>query len=187
MKDKLGIIVDGPGDYASLNSRFKGKCKILKTDGPRGHCAKTDLIVARSKKQIRLLKGFGYNQIVTLLDFECREGNREEFIDELNEKFNQEYGDNVKACAPNRMIENWYLADIVFLSKQKKYLKTVNKQKKYEGLDGNCEIKKLMVKKYQYNEIKHGAELFGILRFDEARNNSKSLDDFLNLINAAIP
>ena len=80
------------------------------------------------------------------------------------------------------MIENWYLADIVFLSRQKKYLKKVNKQRIYEGLDGKDEIKKLMVKKFKYNEIKHGSELFQILRFEEAKKNSASFSYFLELI-----
>ena len=182
MKDKIGIIVDGQGDYASLRARFNGQYKIIKTDGPRGHCATNEQIVSNSRKQIRILRGFGCGRIIALIDYECRNQGIEAFIEQLNKLFIKEHGKNVEACVPNRMIENWYLADIVFLSKNKKYLKTLPKQKNYEGTHGKEELKKLMVNKAKYNEVKHGSELFGMLRFEEARKNSPSFNVFLQVL-----
>ncbi len=78
------------------------------------------------------------------------------------------------------MIENWLLADIAYLSKQKKYLKTVKKQRIFESTNGKCEIKKYFVNGFDYSEIKHSSELFPLLRVSEASKYSASFSNFVN-------
>ena len=80
------------------------------------------------------------------------------------------------------MIENWYLSDIEHLSRNKAYIRDGLKQKNYEGMNGKNEIKKCMKKGVSYSETRHGPELFGLLRFNIARQNSVSFDIFLKLI-----
>lgn len=181
---RIGIIVDGPGDLKSLKTKYDGKFKILKTDGPRGHCAPVDKIISNSKKQIKMLQALKCNKVIIMLDFECRLCNYDEFINQLFEQVKiQELSDIVSFVVPNKMIENWYLADIEYLSSKKKYLKDSIKQKKYEGLHGKDEIKKLMKNNFTYSETEHGPELFTLIREDIACKNSFSFNMFYELIN----
>ena len=181
---KVGIIVDGPGDFSTLKNRFTNGFKILKTDGPRGHCVTIEAIVAKSRKQINLLKRFDCTKIIILLDFECREIDFDDFADSINQHFSSKITDvKVVACLANTMIENWYLADISYLSSKFVFLRKVKKQKRFEGLHGKKELKKIMKKGQSYNEIKHGALLFKTLRIKEACKYSPSLAYFMNQIN----
>jgi len=179
MSEKVGIIVDGQGDYAALSARFK-KFKIAKTDGPRGHTAEIRRIVAQSRKQIDLLKAFKCDQVIILLDFESRNMEYQEFMKKANEEFlNEDFGIPVTVCSPNSMIENWYLADVEEISKKRNFIKSNIKQKNYEGTHGKNELKKIIENNYSYNEVKHGAQLFQTIRFGVARKNSSSLENFL--------
>ncbi|MCJ7649784.1 MAG: DUF4276 family protein [Candidatus Lokiarchaeota archaeon] len=177
--NKIGVIVDGEGDFASVNNKYKSKVKVLKTDGPRGHCADINQIVSRSKKQVNILKNYQCPKIIILIDYECGRSSYKKFINSLKEYFKNVYGDTVIACSPNIMIENWYLADVEIISKTKVYIKNNLKQKNYEGQNGKDCIKKLFNNKYSYSEKKHGPELFRIIRDDVALKNSNSYKDFL--------
>ena len=108
-----GIIVDGRGDFHSLKTRFTGTCKILKTDGPRGHTTSIVDIVSGSIKQISMLSDCGYQAIVVMVDFEMRNKDYDKFVKFLSNEFARTYNKcKVDVAVPNRMIENWYLADI---------------------------------------------------------------------------
>lgn len=180
---RFGIIVDGRGEYNSLRTRFTGFCTILKTDGPRGHTAQIDHIVNGARKQIAMLKSCKCDAVVVLLDFENRVEDYSTYLNMIRKEFGRTYsGYKVHVAMPNRMIENWYLADIEHLSKNKAFLKKKLKQKKYEGLNGKDELKRCFAKGYSYDETTHGPQLFGILRFPVARQNSSSFNDFLFLI-----
>jgi len=181
MSKIIGIIVDGPGDYASLRIRYKDRCKILKTDGPRGHTVSPNQIVASSRKQCKILEAFNCTKIIVLTDFESRQTNYHKFIGDLEKAFlSLKLNLKVEPCSPNTMIENWYLADIEQLSKKKAFLRDRIKQKKYEGKHGKKELKKFVKKGYSYNEIHHGPQLFIAIRLAVARKNSPSFNHFLN-------
>jgi hypothetical protein len=184
-KPKIGIIVDGQGDFSSLQARFKDKFRILKTDGPRGHNAKPEEIISKSRKQINILRNFKCTKAIVLLDFEERGIRHGLFVQKLIAEIkNAQFPINVAVVVPNKMIENWYLADINFLSKRKKFLKNNIKQKPFEGKHGKKELKKCFVKKFSYNEVIHGPQLFKIIRNTFARKNSSSYDQFLLQINS---
>lgn len=176
----MGIIVDGEGDFASLRTRFNRGFRILKTDGPRGHTPRPAEIAGRSRKQIAILKAYKCNQVVVVIDFEERNEPYERFVDELTKAFGLlEFGVTVSVAVPNRMIENWYLADIEYLSVNKAFLRKNLRQKQYEGTHGKAELKKCIEHGYSYRETKHGPQMFAILRFEVARDNSASLRHFL--------
>ena len=80
MSKKIGLIVDGIGDYASFRKRFKDRYKILKTDGPRGHSTPIENIITRSKKQVAILNAYKYNKVIIVLDFEMRNITYSRFI-----------------------------------------------------------------------------------------------------------
>ena len=175
--------MDGQGEYISFRTRFKGSCKILKTDGPRGHTASIDAIVYGAKKQIAILKACGCQQVIVLIDFETRTNDYLEFLKQLQEKFNRVFIEcPVYIAMPNIMIENWYLADIVHLSNMKVFLRNNLRQKNYEGTHGKNELKRCFAPGLSYIETTHGPQLFALLRFDTARGNSQSFDAFLTLI-----
>lgn len=180
---KVGIIVDGPGDYSSLRTRLIDNCRILKTDGPRGHNVDMKDIVGNAGKQVAMLMGCGCKKIIVLTDFEMRTDDYVEFVGKLRQEFTRRYTNcNIKVSVSNRMIENWYLADIAFLSKHKVFLKRNLKQKNFEGLNGKEELKKLFAREHSYIETSHGPQMFAILRFDIARQHSSSFDDFLSML-----
>jgi hypothetical protein len=181
MNKYIGIIVDGIGDFSSLRKRFRNRFKILKTDGPRGHTAQPQIIAKKSRKQVNILAAFRCSRIILLLDFEERTLPYKDFVRKLRQSFKCEnFPVPLSVIVPNRMIENWYLADIEFLSANKAFLKNGIKQKNFEGKHGKNEIKRLMRKGESYSETKHGPQMFEIIRFDVARQNSASLDEFLH-------
>jgi hypothetical protein len=88
----------------------------------------------------------------------------------------------IMCTATTKQIENWYLADMEHLSRKKTYLRSKLKQKNYEGKHGKRTLKRLFRKGVHYNEVKHGPELFEILRFPVARQNSRSFSEFLHCL-----
>jgi hypothetical protein len=182
--NKLGIIVDGDGDYSSFEARFKGKCRILKTDGPRGQQAKIGDIVKNSKKQINMLCAFRCNRVIIVMDFEDRNIPYQKFVSVLREQFGQvAFGIPVLVAVPNKMLENWYLADIEEISSKRIFIKKGLHQKNYEGKHGKAEIKKCMAKGITYSETNHGPQMFSVIRFDVACKHSPSFKEFLSMMN----
>ena len=88
------------------------------------------------------------------------------------------------AAIPNRMIENWLLADVSHLSRTKNYVRDKLRQKNYEGTHGKTELKRLLVRGHSYVETKDGPDLFMAVRLPEARTWSPSLDHFLKQLEA---
>ena len=182
--NKLGIIVDGPGDLLSIKKRYPGQYKVLKTDGPRGHCSPVCDIISKSRKQISMLSALKCSKAIILLDFECRKITFIKFIKELEtEIVKHSFPIATEIVVANTMIENWYLADIEVLSKKKVYIKDKLKQRNYEGKHGKNELKKLFKPKYSYSETDHGPELFTIIRERIAKENSNSFKYFINKLN----
>lgn len=179
MSKKIGIIVDGEGDMASLNYKFE-QFRVLKTDGPRGHNAEADKIIIKGRKQISMLKAFKCEKIILMLDLEMRKLSCDEFKENLcSELKKHDFGTEISFVIPNRMIENWYLADIAFLSKKKVFLKDSIKQKNFEGTNGKDELKRIFKKEYSYSETNHGPQLFILIRDNIAVKNSPSYKKFL--------
>ena len=180
---KIGIIVDGPSDKAAIDARYQKKFKVIKTDGPRGHCAPVDKIIAKSKKQISILESLNCSKIILVLDFEFRKTPYSDFLADLEKELTKhKFSNPLEIVVPNQMIENWFLADIEMLSSKKKILRNQLKQKNYEGKHGKNEIKKLIIKTKTYNETQHGKEFFPLIRESVAIKNSSSFNDFIEKI-----
>lgn len=176
----IGIIVDGEGDYAAFRARYKNGVKVYRADGPRGHLVSQISIVDAAKRQIAQLKGFGCKVVAIVTDLEDRKVDCSEFRKGCANRLRDlGYGEDVKVFVADRMLENWILADIAHISSKKVYLKKVSKQRNYESTDGKVELKRLFEKGYDYNEVRHGQELFPLLRSAEASKFSPSLAHFL--------
>lgn len=187
MAKLLGIIVDGPGDFAALNTRFNENCRIIKTDGPRGHSVGIEKIVSSSKKQVELLGNLGCEIVLIVTDFEERTQSYDDFLEELRAAFQKvALRIPVLVAMPNQMIENWYLADIEYLSQRRGFLKPHLKQRNFEGRNGKKVLKGFFRKGITYNEVKHGPELFKTIRFLIARANSSSFREFYDIVQRGI-
>jgi Domain of unknown function (DUF4276) len=184
----IGLIVDGEGDFSAFKARYGGnKARILKTDGPRGHAVSERSLIMSAKKQISLLKLYHCSKIAIVTDFEARAGCALQFCKRVAEEAaNFDFAKDVLVFAPDKMIENWFLADIVALSAKKKYLKAVSKQRSYESSDGKRELKRLFKKGHDYNEVRHGAELFPLVRSIEAAKTSRSFESFFEELEKCI-
>lgn len=179
----IGVIVDGPGDLLSLKAKYPGRFKILKTDGPRGHAALPEQIIGKAKKQIYMLRDLKCSKVIIMLDFESRNCTYSSFFNDLVSAAQKyELGVELLFVVPNQMIENWYLADIEIISRNKAFMRGGLSQKKYEGLYGKGELKKLFKKEYTYNETTHGPQLFVEIRESVASENSESFKAFVDII-----
>lgn len=183
---KLGIIVDGPGDYEALNCRFRHHARIRMTDGPRGHSVPIRKLVHGARRQVSLLAAEGCNVIILMFDFECRRENYDTFVGAVRTEISRAgFRTEMHPCCPNRMIENWYLADLEEISRQKAFIRDNLRQRPFEGLHGKEELKRQMVAGVKYNERKHGQQLFKCIRLEIAERNSSSLAAFLHIVDSA--
>jgi hypothetical protein len=184
MADRVGVIVDGPGDYAALKSKFLGSGMIvLKADGPRGHTVALHEIVRSANKQVAQLHRLGCSKVIVLFDFEMRMESYSTSLSMLAQMVSKmQYAVPVLLSAANRMIENWYLADIEGIARLRGLIRKGVLQKKYEGTHGKDNLKRLFVKGVSYNEVVHGPQLFREVRFTVAEKNSLSLAKFLGQV-----
>jgi hypothetical protein len=180
---KIGLIVDGLGEFAAFRARFKEGQKILKSDGPRSHTTSAAQIAGYSRKQIAMLRGYGCTRIIVVTDFEGRAESYENFVKALRKEFGCAFvGSSVEVAVPNKMIENWYLADICHIATRHRFLRRPAKQRHYEGKHGKQVLKGLFRSGHHYSEVEHGPLFFTLLRFAEAVEFSPSLRVFLKAI-----
>ena len=126
----IGIIVDGPGEFGALRTRFRGNCKILVTDGPRGHTVLATKIVSKARRQIGMLRALGCSKVILVVNFENRRSDYTRFLSDIDQAIDNSHLDIlVRTASPNQMFENWFLADIANLSKRLRFLRTNLKQK----------------------------------------------------------
>lgn len=182
----IGVIVDGPGDFAALKARFKKGMKVLKTDGPRGHTVSAQSIVGAARKQIGMLQAWGCTSAVLVTDLEQRTVARETFVRQLTNAIESVVLPlPIYVAVPNTMIENWYMADVEEISRRRKFIRSGLRQKPYEGKHGKREIRRVFEKGFDYNEVEHGPQLFPLVRKARAKSNSASFDKFLTALNDA--
>ena len=179
----IGVIVDGPGDFASLRARFSGTMKVRKATGPRGHTVTIAQLLSSARRQVRQLALEGCDKVLLLFDYEMRTERYADFIRTAQaEADRQSFAVPVVVCAANRMIENWYLADVEELSRRRVYIRPKLRQRNFEGLHGKDELKKLLRSNIKYDEIGQGRQLFCTIRLEVAGANSPSLQSFLTAL-----
>lgn len=177
---RIGLIVDGQGEFAAFKARFGGRFKVLKADGPRGANAEPAQIVAYLGKQVEMLRALRCDCVILVTDFEGRSVGYERFVRLLREAGEIKFGSLFAGVGvPNQMVENWYLADIAYISSIRSYLCRVKRQKNYEGVSGKSVLRSYFRRGHYYKETVHGPSLVQAVRFQHARKFSKSLEQFL--------
>jgi hypothetical protein len=84
----------------------------------------------------------------------------------------------IEVICPDRMVENWMLADALAW-KDKKYIDTSRvKQVNFEGKHGINEIKRIFRKNFDYHKTTHGVELLNLIRSEVAADTSMSYKKF---------
>lgn len=175
----IGLIVDGEGDYAAFRARYRGVAKIFRTDGPRGHEVSAEQIVDGARKQILQLRDLGCNRVAIVTDLEARQLLARSFKERCRaHAAKSNHSADLMIFVADRMLENWVLADISHISSKKSYLKSIARQKIYESVDGKSVLKKMFVKGHSYNEVRHGQDLFPLVRGENAASVSPSFADF---------
>ncbi|UHQ24968.1 hypothetical protein LVB77_09965 [Lysobacter sp. 5GHs7-4] len=175
----IGLIVDGDGDYAAFRARYGSAVKVMKTDGPRGHEVGCGAIVVSAQKQVAMLRAFNCNPIAIVTDLESRLEGAAAFCKSAEECMTKNAAlRDVLFFVSDKMLENWLLADIAYLSTKKKYLKSVKTQRSFESTHGKNELKKLFAPGSSYNEVRHSAELFPLVRGASASSFSASFARF---------
>lgn len=177
-RNNLGFIVEGhseytaftqytPQKYISRARRFGGKVRL-------------ETIAEEIATLARLLSTH-CNKIVAVMDREDRVDDSLDIENSLITLLSRHQIRNttVIIICPDRMFENWMLADVV-ACKRKKYISNRATQKHYEGTSGKNELKRLFVGKVYYQETTHGVELFKSIRQNVASNNSVSFRRFLS-------
>jgi hypothetical protein len=128
-----------------------------------------------------MLRDAGCHAVVLLLDFEARPEPYDQFLTGLSDEISTRgYPVPVHVCALNRMIENWFLADIAHLSSRKNFLRKGIRQKNFEGRDGKKDLRSMFARGFTYSEVNHGPQMFRELRLNVARHNSTSFAHFLS-------
>jgi hypothetical protein len=145
-----------------------------------------DAIAAGAAKQIAQLEKLGCECVVLMTDRESRP----EAASTFGERIGRAVADAASAVAfhvviADRMIENWFLADVEELSAKRAFVKRGLRQKNYEGTHGKAVLKGLLVKNHAYSEVRDGPALFETIRLSVAVKNSASLARLVAVIDAS--
>lgn len=176
MAKKNVILVGGLLEYRAFKMRFPGSIVLIMRGANALDPAKG--LANRVKETIRP-RVSSARKIVVVLDREVSQSSS----DSLQQIIERALGKAVSelpcsVVCPDRMIENWILADINAI-KCKKYISRSAKQKSYEGCHGKNELKKIIAGA-TYRETQHGIELLLLVRDSVASKNSPSFKAFLS-------
>ena len=178
MAKKTWIIVGGQLELRSFRKRCAG-CRVSLLPGAHAEMAHKGL----AKQIAAALRPFAsqISNVIVVLD---REGS-EKIASELEGAIEGHVSrlTDIELCVvcPDRMIENWMLADVVAI-KSKSYIRKTAKQKQYEGTHGKQELKKLFVGSKAYRETSHGVEMMCLVRSSQGSKNSPSFAKFMKAL-----
>lgn len=175
MKGPDLVIVGGHAEFISFR-RWFARQTIRKCQGMHGACEPRG--IAKQAKALAALSQRTKIRILIVLDREdatlpCEELEalvRDAVISEIPAA-------QVAVVCPDKMVENWMLADVRSWAKGK-YIRPKVAQANFEGLDGKKEIKRIFVGGFDYVETKHGVEFLNKIRPAVAASNSVSFRRF---------
>lgn len=171
----IGFVVGGRGERAAL-SRWTNKRLIHMANGL---CctASVDAISRQTLPLVRLLLEKKCDIVVIVLDRELQGASSSQLERNIEERMSQELPDaSVFAACPDRMLENWMLADVKSWSG--KHGTKSSAQKKSEGKHGKDLVKALFKPGHHYRETLHGPLFIAAVRTSVARRNSASFARF---------
>jgi hypothetical protein len=190
---KIGIIVEGLGEYQSLPKLYSKlalrpgnqvlsplHAKLQPKSGP-GQVAKNAL------SRVDMLKKRGADVVLLLIDREDREDCAPEFAQAIEAAL-EGMGEQVRVVVKNRAVENWLIADPKGLARlggrfkpTKAFTSQVSPNKADNVKDGAALLNRICFKG-SYHKTQDPPNIFGAMDITEAGKNSRSFRRFLRLV-----
>jgi len=150
-----GFIVEGDLEYEVIK-KLCPKCPTPLL-GINGNDVELEAIAKHIGTQARILESKYCNPIIVILDREGRKETSDEIICRLHRALEgQDLKSKIIIGVPDRMIENWILADLKTLRRSTGISKRRCKIN-YEGVHGKEALKKILPPKIRYRETIEGA------------------------------
>lgn len=166
----LAFIVDGLTEKKIVQRLCQGV--TVRTLSLNGKDVALPALAKAAFSLIKLFKGRHY-PVIIIVDREGRNLSSQDIEVELT-KLLIDLGvpdNDIIVCCPDRMIENWMLADDEYFEE----IYDIKLTEAYEGTHGKRDIKQLLLrKKLSYHEIAVGVEIFCCIDPERASNNSES-------------
>jgi hypothetical protein len=188
------MLVDGRTEIIALRSKLQrefGIVPALRRAGCNGRDVSVEAYVAASLGTLLTSLRGPWLHIVCIVDREGRSTSSENFALKLHEVIISEVLENAKyhkeeletkilVCVPDRMFENWILADVEGIKRLKTLIREFATQKQYDGMNGASELRKIMKRKY--NKVIHAPKLFSLVSFKRGKTNSPSFNRFVEAL-----
>lgn len=131
--------------------------------------------------------GQRYRKIICVTDREDRAGEATAFASEVRRALinlidsnphyhHEELESKIAVHVPDKMFENWIVADVKGIRKRRDLVKSTARQQAFEGKNGKASLKTLM--KVPYKKTTHAPLLFKCVCFQRAVVNSPSFSLF---------
>lgn len=166
----LAFIVDGLTEKKIVQKLCKGV--TVRTLSLNGKDVALPALAKAAFSLIKLFKGRHF-PVVIIVDREGRNLSSQDIEAELTRMLADlgVPGDDIIVCCPDRMIENWMLADDVYFEE----VYDIKLVEAYEGGHGKRDIRRLLLlKKISYHEVALGVEIFCGIDPRRASGNSES-------------
>jgi len=186
---KCVFVVDGRTEILSFKAKFGSEYNCIpdfrkhpgcgggRTTNARGYAnaASGAIFVAMRQR---------YTKIICVTDREARPQEaisfaarvRSELIHLVESDSHYSHGEleeKLAVCVPDRMFENWIVADVEGIKQCENLVKSSARQAAFDGRNGTMVLKSLM--KVPYKKIQHAPTLFKRVSFQRAIHNSRSL------------
>jgi hypothetical protein len=189
---KIAIIVDGPTEEGSLRSKFEKQffeSPSIRIGPGNGITFSLEGYAKGVLPTLQYLLKSTVRAIILIPDFENRKGKCERFSENLKKNIikillretkykEDDLKEVIYVCPPNKMFENWIIADVDGIIVNNSLINPNANQKNYEGMHGASELQKIMTTKYK--KTVHAQMLFKKIRDDISIANSSSYESFIS-------
>jgi len=185
---KCVFVVDGRTEIRSFRAKFKKdyNCTPGLRKHPGGGGGRTTSAHGYAKAAsgaVFLAMRQRYTKIICVTDREARPQGATSFAAEVRSALihliesdtHYSHGDveeKLAVCVPDRMFENWIIADIEGIKQCEDLVESSARQAGFDGKNGTRVLKSIM--KVPYKKIQHGPALFKRVSFQRAIVNSPS-------------
>lgn len=188
------FLVDGRTELMSLSKKFDREYRV-RPDMRMVLCNGKDVspkaYASASFGTLSVALRGPWLQIVCIVDREGRQTTGEHFaaqllsaiIDEVTARtkyHEDELCRKLRVCVPDRMFENWILADVEGIKACDSLVKAAAVQKNYDGTHGTNELQ--LILRTKYNKTIHAQKMFSFVSFQRGKTNSVSFNTFTSAI-----
>jgi hypothetical protein len=190
---KTLFIVDGQTEICSIRSKFQKEFQITPEMRKSDCNGKAVLVSGYCQKILPMIlfaTNSSFENVVIIVDLEQRKVNANKFSNQIkanltkliteNVKFKKNFPLNLFVCSPNRMFENWIVADVKGIKAKDELIRNDSTQGLFDGKSGTTVLKTMMRQKYK--KTFHAETLFKAVDIGRAKENSPSFLNFCNLL-----